>query len=69
MKKVKVHLDVVLKKSKENITMNTDIGLLSVHLLIDERDTRNTRKGTKAWTRVIFSHPRDFLELRLVKKQ
>ena len=65
MKKAKTQLDVVLK----NITMNTDIGLLFVPLLIDTRETKNTREGTKARTRAIFSHSRDFLKLRLVKKQ
>ena len=65
VKKVKTQLDVVLK----NMTMNTDIGLLSVSLLIDARGTKNTREGTKARTRAIFSHSRDSLELCLVKKQ
>ena len=50
MKKVKTQLDVVLK----NITMNTDIGLLFVPLLIDARGTKDTRKGTRAWTRATF---------------
>ena len=57
------------EKSEQNITMNTDIRLLSVPLLIDAPETKGTGKETKTWTRVIISHPRDFLELRLVKKQ
>ena len=48
---------------------NEYIGFLSVSLLIDARETKDTREGTKAWTRAIFSHSRDLLELRSVKIQ
>ena len=46
---------------------NEYIGLLSVPILIDARETKDTREGTKAWTRAIFSHSRDLLELCTVK--
>ena len=48
---------------------NEYIRFLSVSLLIDARETKDTRERTKAWTRAIFSRSRDLLELRLVKKQ
>ena len=48
---------------------NEYIGFQSVPLLIDARETKDAREGTKAWTRAIFSHSWDLLELRQVKMQ